>query len=140
MHAWVEHTAELQLELEAPTREEVFAEAFVALRELLADAGEGGGEGEGGGRGEVVERRVEADAGDLPALLAEWLQELVFLVESEGLVPEELAGLELGEGRVAGTVRGRRGAPPPLVKAVTYHDLRLAREGGRWRGRVVLDV
>jgi SHS2 domain-containing protein len=89
MHAWVEHTAELQLELEAPTREEVFAEAFLALRELLADAGEDEGEGErererGSGEGEIVERRVEAGAPDPPALLAEWLQELVFLVESEG--------------------------------------------------------
>jgi len=115
MHAWVEHTAELQLELEAPTREEVFAEAFVALRELLAGEAEAEGEGEdeGGGEGEVVERRVEAGAPDPPALLAEWLQELVFLVESEGLVPEELAGLSstraASPGRcAAGAVRRRR--------------------------------
>lgn len=49
MHAWVEHTAELQLELEAPTQEEVFAEAFaldaravVDLRKPVRDLRRGG--------------------------------------------------------------------------------------------------
>jgi SHS2 domain-containing protein len=75
----------------------------------------------------------------LSALLATWLDELVFLAETEGLVPERadlaLEGLEL-----SALVRGRRGDPRPLVKAVTLHRLRLKHEDGVWRGRVVLDV
>ena len=35
-YRFVDHTAELQLELEAPTREDVFREAVAALGELLA--------------------------------------------------------------------------------------------------------
>jgi SHS2 domain-containing protein len=138
VYRWIEHTAELQLELDAPTAEGVFAEAFAALRELLTPGEED--DGDGSARGEPLQRVVTAEAGDLPALLAAWLEELVFTAESEALVPEELAALELGEGRVSATVRGRRGAPPPLVKAVTYHELRLVRDGERWRGSVVLDV
>ena len=135
MHRFVEHTAELQLELDAPTAAGVFAEAFAALRELLGADGAPGG-------GEPVDVRVEVAAGDAPALLADWLGELVFVAERDALVLGELRDLDvdLSALRAAGTVRGRRGAPPPLVKAVTYHELRLERAGGRWHGRVVLDV
>jgi len=133
MHRWVDHTAELQLELEAPTCEAVFAEAFAALRGLLADAG-------AQADGDALRRRVDVAAADSAALLAAWLEELVFLTEREPLVLDELADLQVGGDRVTATVRGRRGDSPPLVKAVTYHDLRLEREGECWRARVVLDV
>ena len=42
-YRWVEHTAELEMEIEAPTEEGVFVDALHALAELLGD--EGGGSG-----------------------------------------------------------------------------------------------
>lgn len=138
MHRWVEHTAEQELQIEAGSAEEVLAEAAEALASLL---------GEPGG-GPAVRREVDLSAGDLPALLAEWLNELVFLAE-EGFLAERVVALELspppGENenhshRVRATVEGREGRPRSLVKAVTYHRLRLEPEGVRWHGRVVLDV
>jgi SHS2 domain-containing protein len=63
----------------------------------------------------------------------------VFLAETEGLVADS-AELELAGARLTGVVRGRRGEPRPLVKAVTLHRLRFRSEDGVWRGRVVLDV
>ena len=41
MYRWVEHTAELQLEIDAPEEEAVFADALAALAELLEDGGGG---------------------------------------------------------------------------------------------------
>ena len=89
--------------------------------------------------GEPQAHEVELEAPDPAALLARWLEELVFLAETEGLVPEE-AELVLCNTSLRGTVRGRSGEPRPLVKAVTYHGLALVHDGGRWRARVVLDV
>ena len=77
---------------------------------------------------------------DDPTLLASWLDELVFLAESEGLVPRRVERLDVGPREVTGLVSFVRGAPPHLVKGVTYHDLVLAYEEGAWRARVVLDV
>jgi SHS2 domain-containing protein len=128
VYRFVEHTAELEIELEACSPEGVLEEARRAFAELA-----------GTGSGELVERSVEIAATDLPALLAAWLDELVFLADTEGLVPES-ADLELNGAELTGVVRGRRGAPRPLVKAVTLHRLRLRGENGVWRGRVVLDV
>lgn len=128
MYRFVEHTAELELELEASSPEGVLAEALRAFAELA-----------GAGEGETVERPVEVTASDLPALLAAWLDELVFVAETESLLPDG-AEITIEDGRVAGVLHGRRGEPRPLVKAVTLHRLRFRRENGVWRGRVVLDV
>jgi SHS2 domain-containing protein len=127
-YRFADHTAELELELEADSAEGVLEDALRAFAELV-----------GTGDGEPVERRVVVEAGDLPALLAAWLDELVYLAETEGLVPES-AELSLQGFRLSGVVHGRQGEPRPLVKAVTLHRLRFRREGGVWRGRVVLDV
>jgi len=131
-HRWIEHTAELQLELHARSEAAIFRQAVLALRELLED--------DGPATGDRAERSVEVEATDRGALLAEWLAELVFLAETEGLVPDEARDLVVGEDTVTAVVVGRTCEPRHLVKAVTYHDLELHRDRDGWRGNVVLDV
>jgi SHS2 domain-containing protein len=130
MYRWIEHTAEVELHVEAETREQVFAEALAAFAELVSREDEG----------ERAEHEVAAEAQDDATLLAEWLGELVFLAETEDFVPEQLARLELADGRLTALVSGRRGRPAHLVKAVTYHGLELGSSEGVWRAKVVLDV
>jgi SHS2 domain-containing protein len=129
-YRWVEHTAEVELALDAATPEEVFRDALTALAELVDEAGDG----------EPVRRRIELEAPSLADLLAAWLEELVFLAETEALVPGRAEEVEVAAGRLAAVVAGRTGAPRPVVKAVTYHGLRFEYEEGRWRAHVVLDV
>jgi SHS2 domain-containing protein len=133
-HRWIEHTAELQLRLHAGSEAALFRQAVHALRELLEEDDEAPSDGP------RVERTVEAEATDRAALLAEWLAELVFLAETEGLVPDDVRNLMVGEDSVTAVVVGRAGRPRHLVKAVTYHDLELHRDRDGWRGNVVLDV
>lgn len=130
MFRWQDHTSELELAVEASTAEEVFADATAALGSLLRD---------GDGRS-TSQRVVCASAGDPAGLLAEWLSELLFLAETEGFVPERLDEIELLDGAVTGTVSGLAVSPRPIVKGVTYHDLRFERDGKGWRATVVLDV
>ena len=125
----MEHTGELEVELEAPTERGVFEDGFEAMRELLGDAG-----------GARRRREVSIKAPDRAALLAEWLAELAFIAESEGLVPERLESLELGEDGLTAVVIGSEDNPPHLVKAATYHRLALERSENGWRATVVLDV
>ncbi len=130
MYTWVDHTGELELAVEAGSEREVFLEAASALGELL---------GEDGG-GEPARHEIAVAAADRAALLAEFLSELVFLVETEAFVPERVAALELQPGTLRAVVDGRRDTPPHLVKAITYHRLSFERDGGLWRAAVVLDV
>lgn len=130
MFRWVDHTAELELEIEAPSEDAVFEDALAAFAELAGDAD-----------GPSVTREVEVEAPDRALLLVEWLSELVYLSETEELVAERLSSLDLAGTRLRATVEGRRGEPRHLVKAVTLHRLELRRDAKvGWRARVVLDV
>jgi len=126
---WVEHTAELELELEASDEAAIFGQALTAVAELIGD-----------GSGPHLTHEVEVEADEPDLLLVEWLSELVYLAETEQFVPERIASLELGDGRLRATVEGHRGEPSQLVKAITLHRLELRQLDDGWRARVVLDV
>jgi SHS2 domain-containing protein len=132
----VDHTAELELELEAASERGVFEEALAALGGLLAERA--GREEEPDT--EPARHRVSASAPDRATLLAEWLSELAYLAESEGFVPTRAERLELTDDALEATVVGRRASPPHLVKAVTYHRLAIWEEDETWRARVIFDV
>jgi SHS2 domain-containing protein len=130
MYRWVEHTAELELRIDAPTEEGLYADALEAFGELV-------------GRdpaGAPARHEVAVDSEDPALRLVEWLEELVFLAETENFVPERLAGLELADTEVRAEVEGRRGRPAHLVKAITYHGLAVEQRNDGWHARVVLDV
>jgi SHS2 domain-containing protein len=135
VYRWVDHTAEVELEIEAVGEREVLEEALRALAELL-----GFGETGPAAAGAAATRTVAVDAADRPALLAAWIDELVFLAESEGFVATRVTELDLGEGEMRATVAGLLDEPPPLVKAVTYHRLMFEPSGERYVARVILDV
>jgi SHS2 domain-containing protein len=130
VYEWVDHTAELELRIEAASVAEIFAEALLALAELMKSDG----------GGEPARHELAASAPDRATLLVEWLNELVYLAEARGFVPQRVEHLELSDTDVEATVSGRRAVPRPLVKAVTYHGLSLDEVGGGWRATVVLDV
>lgn len=130
MYRWLEHTSEIELVVEDESPRAVFTEALVALGEVLADAT----------GGEPVKHDVSVDAPDRAALLAAWLDELVYLAETDGFIPERVVRMRLERRRLEATVGGRRSVPRNLVKAVTYHRLEMERADGGWRARVVLDV
>lgn len=130
-HRWIEHTGELEVELEAPSERGIFEAGFDAMRELLESDEPSSG---------PLELEVELSARERAVLLVDWLGELAFLAETRGLVPDRLAALELDENGLHATIGGWEGAPSHLVKGATYHRLRFDRLDGGWRAGVVLDV
>jgi protein archease len=128
VYRWSDHTSELELQIEAASEEEVFAEALAAFGELA------------GPRAGDERRTIELEADDRGLLLVDWLNELVYLADSDGFVPAAVDELRLADGRLTATVSGRTAQPRPLVKAVSLHGLRYARETDGWEARVVLDV
>lgn len=129
-YRWVDHTAEVELEIEASGEREVLEEAARALAELLGIDDKPGDE----------RRSFALDASDRPALLAAWIEELAFLAESQGFVATSVAELHLHASGLSATVSGVLGEPPPLVKAVTYHRLTFEPRDEGYVARVVLDV
>jgi SHS2 domain-containing protein len=129
VHEWREHTAEVELVIDADSPEEVFAEAAAAFAEL---AGAASGS-------EPQTREVRLAARDRPSLLVDWLEELIYLADTQGFVPRA-ASVRLADASLDARLDGAVGAVDPLVKAATYHGLSFEHEEGRWRAHVVLDV
>lgn len=138
-YEFTSHTADVAVELRAASREALFADALVAFTDTVTDPERVAPE-------EEHELAVEAE--DLPGLMVEWLGELVYRFEVDGLLFREAeVGIEEAGGRFRLDARAR-GEPydterHPLevqVKGVTYHELRVEREDAGWTGRVVFDI
>lgn len=139
-HRFLSHTADLRLEVTAPSLEELFAEALVGFTEAMTEVG-------------TVEERdrweVEAEADDLPGLLVAWLDELLFRFDARGLLPRRAAvriAEEGGSFRLGATVFGEPYDPERheikvLLKAITYHGLAVEQTAAReWRAEVIIDI
>jgi SHS2 domain-containing protein len=132
----VDHTADIGVRLWAPTAEELFEQAALALFSLVCDPLHVDDL-------ESVDVELEAESMDL--LLAAWLNELLYIFEARSLVLTQFDILELGEQSLRARVSGE-----PLdtsrhivcggVKAATLHELSLERRDDHWEGFVLLDV
>jgi SHS2 domain-containing protein len=136
----VDHTGDVAIDAEAPTEEDLFACCAAALFEILAEPL---------GPGPRREAHVSAEAPDDEVLMVRWLRELLYLHSTERWIFAEFeVALEGGEGagrRLSGIARGEIFDPErhdirTELKAVTYHQIRVGRDGDLWRARVVFDV
>lgn len=133
-HRQLDHTADLALELWAPTESELLAEAARALTAILTEDSPPDATGS---------RRVALAALDGPDRLVRWMNEILTLAIVEGFVTVT-ARVDLeGETGLRAELTGHPLAFDRVrteLKCVTYHDLALEQEAGTWRARVVIDV
>lgn len=138
------HTADVGFEVRAPTLEDLFEGAARGLVEAI-------GVEPAGRDPRPRPEPVRLSRPDLERLLVHWLRELLARSMADGEVPEaEVRTVEPGDGEDASLragVRWRKASgegPVREIKGVTYHGLRVAREGedpdAGWHARVVLDV
>jgi SHS2 domain-containing protein len=131
----LEHTADVGLGARGKTLEEAFAGVAEGLATLLG----------AWFPGEGTEQRIHVEADDLEALLAAWVDELLYLHEVQDVV---FGGFALKvsndrslEARVRTASRGKRELEGVGVKAATYHRLEVGRgSDGSWFARIYLDV
>jgi SHS2 domain-containing protein len=146
--SFLDHTADVGFDVEAPTLEGLFVAAAHALNDLILGMDEpGAGEdtGERPGPAKQPASRdadLHFDAVDTAALLADWLRELVFLFETEAVLMRAVHFRQLDERRLHATVELGPPVRRPVreIKGVTYHGLDVRQTDGIWHARVILDV
>ncbi|MDR7415569.1 MAG: archease [Armatimonadota bacterium] len=132
----LEHTAEVGLRVEAESLEGVFRDLCAGLFSLITDPSA------------VRPERtweVTVEAPDRVALAVEWLNELLYLNARDGMVAHGAEVLEVSDGRLRARLHGEPFDPKRHprgieVKAATYHQARVEREGDRWVAVVYVDV
>jgi SHS2 domain-containing protein len=132
----IEHTADLGLEVEAPTLAVLFERAGLAMLGLMIDLA-------------AIEPRervtLAVEAEDREALLRDWLQALLVRFESGAFAPSELAVEAVDEHAVHGWGAGERIDPArhciyTEIKGVSYHELAVRETAAGWWARIILDV
>lgn len=132
-HAFEEHTGEVRLRLRAEHLPGLFEEAARAIAELMLGSGPHGPLG--------PPERVEVRAPDREALLAAWIDELVFLSEVRKRVWTDVRVEVLAGGTLRAELRGvEPAALRTQVKAATLHELHVEEGASGVQGTVVLDV
>lgn len=132
----LEHTADVGFEAFGGTREEVFANAALALTDLMVDlkaiqASE--------------ETPLEVRGPDPESVLVNWLSEILYLFDAEGWVFRDFRVTRLGNDSLSALAQGEKFQPSRhhvkvLVKAVTYHQLALEETPRGWRAQVYVDI
>jgi SHS2 domain-containing protein len=134
----VEHTADVGLCVTAPTLEQLFVEAGRAVASLIIENPES----------IVLDRQltIELDAEDVEGLFVDWLRELIYRFEAEHLLLRDFA-VTVSESRrhLRADCRGEladwsRHLPGTELKAVTYHQLRVAQTAAGWQADVIFDI
>lgn len=132
----IEHTADTGVVAYGADLKEAFANLAWAMSSLMADV-------------EAVEERVcrevEVKAGDCETLAVSWLNELLFLLDVEGLLFRRFEVAELTDTGLKARCYGEKLNPRRHnlkggIKAATYHMLRVTREDDGHSIRVIFDV
>lgn len=131
----IEHTADAGIESYGDTLGELFENSALGMMSMMLDPGS-------------VEPREEVEidlAGeDTEELLFEWLNHLLFLIETKGLAFGDFR-LEIDGNRLRGSALGERldrerHSLGTQIKAATYHGMKVERRNSGWQARVIFDL
>jgi len=131
-----DHTADVGVEVRADSFPELFANAAFALFDIVTDLSRVRPQ---------TERQVSIEATDREELLVTWLNELLFLHETEEELYADFDVQSVTDTRLSATIRGERCDPQRHemgmgIKATTYHQLTVEQVGEKWKARVIFDT
>lgn len=131
-----DHTADLGLEIYGHTIEELFANAAYALSDVTTNVQSVASR---------EERALSIDGSDRTDVFVNFLREILYLINGEGLVlktcridamtPHSVTATVVGEAFVSG-----RHVVKAEIKAITYHQAEVLQTETGWKGRVICDV
>jgi SHS2 domain-containing protein len=130
----VSHTADVKIRATAPTLENLFSEAVTALMEVLYGPDRKGEE----------KREISLDAEDHESLLRDFLSEVLFIAEVDGLVFSSaeihIDGCHLVAKLYGEPFNRRRHAMGTEVKGISYSGLAITHDANGYMLDIVFDV
>lgn len=133
---FLDHTGDLAIEIYGQSLVDLFENAGQALFHVITDPSK---------VQEKVEKEIALSYHDLETLMVDWLGELLYLHDVEGLLLRRFEVRSIEDGRFEARVWGeffqeRQHVIRTEVKAATFHQLEVKQRRGSWRARVILDL
>jgi len=136
---FLEHTADIKFQAYGKTLEEAFSNAAVAMFNIITDT-------------KLIEKKITksitTNAPDLKSLLYNFLEELLFLIDTEFFILSSVFDLRINKVNnkyllTAVVVGDKIDEKYPLngdIKAITYNEMEIKEEKGNFTVQVVIDV
>ena len=131
-----EHTADIGLHAYGSTLSELFIHAAQGMESLMVSPEQ---------IRIQVSREIEVDGHDSVSLLIAWLNELIYLFDTEYLIFCKFEIESFTETRVRGTASGepydaQRHELSSAIKAVTWHEAAIEQTDGGYKARLIFDI
>ena len=131
---FLEHTADVKFQAFGTTMEEAYTNAAMALKETIA------------GKLKIkkkVGKKVNVKGHDKISLLYNFLEEFLYFLDAEDFVLGEIKSLKISGNKLKAEVVGDKASDYEFtndVKAITYNDMFVKKEKGKFICQVVVDV
>jgi SHS2 domain-containing protein len=132
----LEHTADTGFRVRAGSFPTLLEQAAEALCAVALDASFAG---------ESRSYPVHAEGCDPESLLVNWLNEVLWIIDGLGIAPARIRVTDAAASTVEGVIEGEprdddRHPPRMVVKAATYHQLKVLQSADGWLAEVYLDI
>jgi len=133
---FIDHTGDLGIEVYGQSLKELFENAGQAFFLVITDSSR---------VQQKVERVITLPFEDLGTLMVDWLGQLLYLHDVDGILFCQFEVKKIEAGSFVASAWGEffqegRHVIRTEVKAVTFHQLEVRERRGRWHARVILDL
>ena len=133
-YKYFEHTADVKFQAYGKNMEEAFSNAALAMFHVMYDPSKVKGK---------IEKEFEIKAERKRSLLYDFLEELLFLLDTEGFFLHEVVSLEIKNDSLKCVINGDdagKYATIGDVKSITYNQMEIKEEKNKVMLQVVLDI
>jgi SHS2 domain-containing protein len=133
---FIDHTADIGVIIFGESLPELFQHAAQSFFSVLTDVKN---------IQESESRSFSLNTPGLEELLVSWLNEFLFLFETQGLLFSRFDIKNLSKKRLEATVWGEKYSPEKhpikrIIKAVTFHQLTITQQNGQWQTQIIYDL
>ena len=132
-YEYLEHTADIKFRAYGKSLEEVFSNSALALRNAMFE----------GKVKSKVSKKVSVKGKDNERLLFEFLEELLVLLDAQDFLLSKVKSIKIKDGSLEAELVGDKALDYEIhliVKAITYNEMFVKKEKGKYISQVVVDV
>ena len=131
-YKFLEHTADIEFQAFGKNLQEVFENAALALFNAMYK----------GKVAKKIKKKIKVQGKNNESLLYNFLEELLFLLDSENFFLADIK-VKINGNSLSAEIYGDKASNYKIslqVKAITYHDMVIEKKGEKWIAQVVVDV